>query len=341
MARRGEVPFVAIRVGRSNDPRETLSIARELKCSRATALGYVALWEELILEVGDAVSGRLPKGYSATHVAAKLDFDGPPRRIVEVLKSAGLLAQQRTTLLHPYWRQSVTGQYAKDRADQREYWRGLKAKQRAEHGRPGDVPGTSPGIPETSHETADIKAERNGITGASPPPSPPPGGGLAGASRWDWLRQHHRRPMNPRGCMVYLAALSPDEWALVQWLTALPPGGGPYKLSRKKRVLELDTHALLSKQAFLQLLPEWREKLRRDQQPERRAVPRVAPVDDGAELERRRASAVAFVLAQLGDAELSEAAKEKARARFIAAHPDIPPPWDAPAGPLSDAGVTH
>lgn len=328
-SRRGEVPFVAIRVGRSQDPREVLGLARELKVSRATALGFVALWEEMILEVGDAITGRL-KGYSANHIAAKLDFSGPPRRLLDALKTAGLLASHRGVFVHPYWRQSVTGQYASDRAELRESWR-LKKQAQRDAGQPGDVPAMSPGRlgdnGGTSQGTADIDRLTNGNGAQTPPLAPPRAGGDPGASRWEWLLAHHKRPMDAPRCTSYLSSLSDEDWALVQWVTELPPGGGPLKLSRKKRVLAMDTHALLAKQAFLQLRPEWVEKLRRDRAPERRSTPRppAPPAEDEAAVRATRA--VAFVLAQLADPDLTDADKEQAKARFRTAHPEAPPPW--------------
>jgi len=332
MARRGEVPFVAIRVGRSNDPRETLAIARELKCSRATALGYVALWEELILEVGDAVTGRLPKGYAAQHIAAKLDFPGPPRRIVDVLKGAGLLGTHKTILLHPYWRSSTTGEYARDRAEQREYWRKRKAADRAAKER-GDVSEMSNGHPvdvlETSHGTADIKKERNGMTAGQPPQPPAEGGGRLGASRWQTLSQIHPSPGNRRACTRYLELMSEDDWALCQWvLTPSEAGGAPNSL-KKKRALRLDAHKFLATEAFGRFLPEWTAKRRAGDRPANGAGrPAVAPpVDLEAERAARASAALKFVLEQLEDDDLSEAEKASARARFAKAHPDIPPPW--------------
>ena len=70
--RRGEVPFVAIRVGRSHDAKEVLGLAAELKIQRATALGFVALWEEFLLEVGDNLTGRV-SGYKPHHLAANFN----------------------------------------------------------------------------------------------------------------------------------------------------------------------------------------------------------------------------------------------------------------------------
>lgn len=340
--RRGEVQFVAVRVGRSNDPRECLGLAAALKCSRATALGYVVLWEELILEVGDAEAGRV-KGYAAKHIAAKLGYEGSPAKLVDALKEAGLLSTHKGTFVHPYWRESVTGHYVREKARRREFERLKKQEQRdlvpgtspgTTMGRPHAVPGTSLGNPDTN--------QGKDVPGTAPP-TPREDAGVVGAARWEWLKEHHNRPMNPRACIGYLGAMSEVDWALVQWLAPLTRGGAPRSLSRKKRVLGLDTHRLLSHQAYLQILPEWREKLRADQRP--------AEAANGAgnghaekhlqeradDVAARLASATLFVLAQLSDPELTDSKKEKIRERWRTQHPDAAPPWE----PLQEPAATH
>lgn len=333
MSRRGEVQFVAIRVGRSQDPRECLGLAHELKVEVPTALGYLALWEEMVLELGDARTGRLPKGYTAVHIAAKLHWPGRPHRLIEALKRAGVLATHKTVFLHPYWRTSTTGSYALERARLREFWRDKKARQRAEdvQGDGGNVPEMSPG---TSLGTADIDQVTESRNGS--PPAPPEGGQGQGAARWEWLREHHRNPSGARACIKYLDALPDEEWLLVQWLAGLPKGGGGYIALSKKRVLELDTHQLLAKQAYLRILPDWRAKLRRDREGDRRAVPRPVDVEKErsareADNAQRTAQAAAFVLAQLADADVSEREKERIRERWRVAHPDAPAPWESPS----------
>lgn len=125
----------------------------------------------------------------------------------------------------------------------------------------------------------------------------------------------------------------------MQWLTGLPPGGGPYKLSRKKRVLELDTYSLLSKQHFLQLRPEWVAKLRQDKAPPRPTPVIVAKAAEIAaeESARHQAAGAAFLLEQLADPSLSEKDKAAARARWTKAHPEGPAPWEAASEPLQNA----
>jgi hypothetical protein len=319
--RRGEVPFVAIRVGRSMDPLEVLGPARELKISRALALGYLALWEEMILELGDAINGRLPKKYGAAQIAAKLDFPGRPRAIVEALRRAGVLGTYKGVFMHAYWRQSVTGQYASERAEQREHWRQKKADQRA-----GDVSESLRDNGGTSLGTADIKKESNGVNGAPPPPAPPQAGGSLGASRWKWVEENHKRPANSQACIKLLGTLSADHWALFQWSVGLPARGGPLSMSRKKRVLGLDSHRFLLSEAYLQLLPEWRAKLAHDAAPPKARPPAAAAAAD-AELARLKASEK-YVLAHLADPELTDDKRSNIKTKWAHAHPHVIPPWE-------------
>lgn len=326
-SRRGEVPFVAIRVGRSNDPREVLGLAQELKIPRALALGYVAIWEEMILELGDALTGRLPSGYTAAHVAAKLGFTGKPARLIAALKAAGVLGTHRGVFLHSYWRASITGQYAIEKAQLREEWREKKRQQRA-----GDVPELSQGhggdVPPVSSGKTDINQFTE--SGAPPPQPPARGGGSLGATRWEWLKDHHERPSNSRACIKYLEVMTDEDWALLQWVLTPAEAGGPYKLSRKKRVLGLDTHRFLANEAYLQLRPEWRAKLAHDAKPKRppTALAAVPREDPKAEAAKRAAAAAAFIVELLADDGLEPAEKEAAKARWVASHPDVPPPWE-------------
>lgn len=337
-ARRGEVPFVAVRVGRSNDPREVLAFAAELRIPRPHALGLLVLWEEMILEVGDALTGRI-KGYTAVHIAAKLGWTGKPAKLIAALQATGILKSHRGTFFHPWWRESITGQYANTRAELREHDAERKRRQRALERGEGGAQGekeivTSGGRPaDTGGRHADL--DRNPDINQSrdvrrtPPQPPANAGGGEGASRWEWLLENHQRPTNPRGCVPYLERLTDEEWSLLQWVTLLPPGGGAYKLSRKKRVLGLDTYQILSRAAYLQLRREWQEKLRADQRPKESGPVKLAPArDEAADNAARAAAAAAFVLAQLADPDLSEPAKEKAKSRFRTNHPDAVPPWE-------------
>lgn len=339
--RRGEVPFVAIRVGRGQDPREVLGLADDLKVARATALGYVALFEEFILEVGDAMSGRVV-GYGVKHLAVKLGWTGSARQLADGLKEAGLLRLQgRNTLIHPYWRETITGQYARQRAEQREADR-LRKRRARNRGAPGeDVSGdvtrtsggqdaASGGVAADSVRNPDINQPTNGAhgaTGAEPPPGPPGTGGSLGAARWGWMRENHRRPANSRACVRYLDVMTAENWALCQWVVALPARGLPNSLSRKKRVLGLDSHKFLATEAYLQFLPEWREKQRLDSAPP--PSKRTSNVERVSDEDQRFISAVAYVLAQLADTDLMEPQKEEIRLRWRERWPGRSAPWEA------------
>jgi len=154
-----------------------------------------------------------------------------------------------------------------------------------------------------------------------------------GFARWEWVRENHKSPTNPDACIKLLGSMSDDEWPLFQWVCTPPDRGGPRSISRKKRVLEADSYQILAKGAYLKFLPEWRAKLREDERPKNGAAkPRHAPKDDPAGLAQRRyASALPFVLAQLED-EKSEKKREEIRARFAALHPNMPLPWDEGGG---------
>ena len=333
--RRGEVPFVAVRVGRSNDPREVLGLARDLRVSRAQALGFVVLWEELILEVGDARTGRV-RGYAADHIAGKLGWEGQPKKLIAALARAGLIASQRGVWFHPYWRQSITGQYAITKADFREQDRKRKADYRKgskeDAGTSEDVPRTSTGRPEDIHARADINRSINGTNGASGPPLPPASGGSRGASRWEWMRTHHKRPANSAACTRYLELVTDADWEVCQWVVGFQKGGAPSTSRGKKRVLGLDSHKFLATEAYLQYLPEWREKLR----PQPAAPAAAALVESNvakvaADDEARLKASIEFILTALGDPELPADEKAKLRDRWRRGHPATPPPWEAAA----------
>jgi hypothetical protein len=352
MNRRGEVPFVAIPVGQSNDPREVLGLARELKISRATALGYVALWQEMILERGDAMTGTL-KGYSPMHVAEKLGYEGSPKKLLEAMKRAGWVTSHRGTFKFPGWKQSATGEYAKNRAERREWERWRKAEQRRKQREaelagdggqnnvqdvPGDVPGTTVGRP-TPVPWEGVHKERKESVGQPPQPPAERGEGR-GYARWRWVLENHQRPTNPEPCVKLLDAMPDEDWPLFQWVSLAPEAGGPRSSSRKKRVLELDSHQILVKRAYLQFRREWDAKLREAERPKggtsRPAAPKADPAAAGA---ARAASALTFVLAQLAD-ETSEAKKAAIQARFAKLHPDVPVPWAPEVGGLPAAEST-
>lgn len=336
MSQRGETAFVAMRVGRIHDPREVIGLARELKCRPIEALAYVLLWEEFILEVGDALTGRV-RGYTADHIAAKLTFRGRPAKLVEAMEHAGILAHHRTTFFHPYWLETPTGQYALQRAERREYDREKKRRQRLERearegapeangngggggaysqefvspGNPQGHGGDSPWGPRGSLE---INQSSKGSGGASRPPNPPPSGGGLGSARWEWMKENHKRLRNPRVCMRYLDAMTDEDWRLCQWVVTEAGRPGVSSLSQKKRVLKMNTHKFLSEAAYLEYRPEWLAS----QVP--REVTSLVKEIEITDRERKEA-ARAFIVAQMSDPDLTEAQKERARGLWLAAHP--------------------
>lgn len=328
--RRGEVAFVAMRVGRSQDPREVLGLAKDLGIENALAYAYVALWEEFILEVGDALTGRV-RGYQAVHIAAKLTWRGTPRRLIEAMKRAGILKVQRGTFLHPYWLETITGDYARARADRRERDRLRKARQRAaseggaaeeeenvSHGTSADVPpevrGTGVDVPPVSHGNPYIKKERNGGNGASRPPGPPPGGGSKASGRWEWMLQHHPRPRNPQACAPYLEAMSDEHWAQCQWVIRDARREGGPSLSQKKRVFKMDSHRFLAVAAYLEFSQEWAKKLL-----PREVVSLAAEIEDTEQ--RRAKEAREYIRAVRADESLAETKKKELIAAWLRAHP--------------------
>ncbi|HKQ96957.1 MAG TPA: hypothetical protein VJV75_03700 [Candidatus Polarisedimenticolia bacterium] len=325
--RRGEVNFVASRVGRSTDPRECLGLAKQLRCSRATALGYLILWEEFVLEAG--TRGRV-HGYSASHIAAKLDYDGRPNKLIDALRVAGVLKRHRGTYLHAYWSESITGSYAEERIRLREYERDRKRTQRANEaaartaeaaGVKNGVPGMSQGHNGTSRgtngtvpATADID---QGSSSGGIPPSPPLSGGGLGSERWAWILDHHPTPINPRPCVRYLDVMTTEDWELCKWVVEGFGQPGWLDSSRKKRTRRLNSHKFLASAAYLQFRKEWSKKLQ-DQ-----SVASV--VAELADAERQGIdSARRFVELQLADPTLSDAEKDRARRRWATLYPDHP-----------------
>lgn len=331
--RRGEVPFVASPVGRETDALEVLGLAHALKVRVPEALGLVTLWESLILRVGDAQTGKLPHDYEAQHIAVSLQWYGSPAKLVTAMKAAGVLRRQRRTWFHPYWRKTITGQYAADRAFLRQKWRDKKRTQR--QGQGGDVPGDWGGqagdVPSSSSEKMHINQSINGNGGASPPvpsPSPPGAGGSLGETRWNWMLQNHERPVNQPACVRLLGLMSDEEWADLLYALSSAGKASASKSRGKKRALRLDSHKFLLTTQYLQ----WRrERVAKLAQPEDAGEPSTAAPPDtvtgpsSPEDSARRA--VEFILAQLADPELTEEERALARARWRKLHPDNPEPW--------------
>ncbi len=339
-ARRGEVPFVAVPVGYSNNVPETRRLARLLKCSRATALGYLIMWHELFLTEGDAKKGTLT-GFTAEDIAEQLDFPGSrPRKLLDSLRAIGVAGTHRKTIKFPGWLNTITGEYAARKVEDREWERERKAAYRAARqaqlealmmGRPSDVPGTNVGRP-TLVPWEGGQKERNESPG-QPPQPPATRGESKGASRWRWVFDHHHSPVNPEGCARILEGVDDELWPMVQWLLDGHGPPPPRSSSRKFRLLQGTSYQILAKGAYLKFRPEWQEKLRQDARPKNgtHKAPAIAVVDEAAERSAALAQAVTFVMAELADPDASEAQKEKARGKFRRAWPDVPPPWEAPS----------
>lgn len=345
-ARRGEVPFVAVPVGHADDEKEILGLAADLKIHRAQALGYWVMWKELMLRRGDARRGVL-KDFEAAHIAARLGHSNIPK-LLAALKRAGLLATQRKTFRDPTWSESITGQYAMRKAEDRETWARQKAAQRA--AAQASVLGsngadvhpmstwTDGGRP--PHVQVENGQKERKESGGHLPPTPPQGGGELASRRWDWLLAHHKRPSNPKGCMRILAEISEDDWRMIQWAwSPAAEGGGLISLS-KKRIMRRTSYEFLRNGAFVEIRPQWVEKLRGEQRP--KAAPQAAARRRAAEegdAASRKHDAGVFLLQQLRD-EPDEAKREALKRRWIAAHGG-PGPWEAEGEGLQSSPPTN
>ena len=345
MSRRGEVPFVAVPVGRSQNVKEILGLAAELKIPRAQALGYRVLFEELILSDGDARTGTV-KGYTVAHLVTHLGHKGDGRKLVEALKRAGWFAMHRNTFKLVDWADSITGQYAARKAEDRETWRRQKQAQKAAAaaaalGSNGvdvhlDSTWNGGGRPPV-FQVENGQKERKDST-PDHPPAPALRAGELASRRWEWLLSNHKRPTNPDGCRRILGAMSAEDWAMIQWaLTPGSKGGGLLSLS-KKRIGRKTAYDFLRNGAYLEIRPEYLEKLRAEQRPaatpETRERQRRSEADEVA---ARKAGAVAFVLAQLKDDTITEAKKEAIKRKWLETHGG-PGPWESGAAEgLQDA----
>lgn len=330
MSQRGETGFVAMRVGRLGDPREVEGLADDLKVRPVEALAYVLLWEEFILQVGDALTGRV-KGYRAKDIARKLTHTGPVEKLIRAMETAGILKRQRSTFFHPYWQETITGHYALQRAQRRETDREKKRRQREQArleaeadargetfvpdvspGTAGGHPGDSPHGPEGSLETKE--ESKKGTAGSGRPPSPPRDAGGVGFARWKRVRDLHPRPMNPTTCILLLEAMTDEDWALCLWVLENRDRERLASISRKKRAFALDSCEFLRKQAFLQFRHEYTRKL---------AAPKETdPTTAAAELEQQREDGRRRAIRDvLEDPDCPEPEKERKRAIYLRAHP--------------------
>lgn len=319
MARRGEANFVAVRIGFWNDPHIQV-MAQQLRVSLNEAGGYVLRWEELVLAVGDAQTGRV-KGYTPQYLALAVGWKGRPEKLIEGLKTVGVLASHRGTFTHPFWAETRTGEYAIRRAleaDRVAKWR------RGEGPAPGEAgvqsaDGTGSVRVQNADGTSNSGIKEGREYAYAHPPAPPQEGGGVGLTRWEWLLENHDRPRNKGACVKYLEAMPEDEWSLVQFAVTLRKKPGGANIGRRKRAWLLTSDDFLRKGAYLEFRREWQEKLRGPKAPANGKQPEVVDLISNSDK---------FILAQLADPELSDAEKERIRSGWKAKHPNEAPPWE-------------
>jgi hypothetical protein len=126
--------------------------------------------------------------------------------------------------------------------------------------------------------------------------------------------------------------MAEEDWPMIQWLAELDPAALPRSLSRKKRVLALDTYKFLTNGTYLQFRPQWREKLRQETTPKNGSETRAKARAADTELEQqRKAGAMRFLLELLANPGEPEAKKERFRRQWLAENPGVRPPWEAEA----------
>jgi hypothetical protein len=331
--RRGEANFVALRLGFWHDPRLVLGLARDLKIPRGLAGAYVAQWEEFVLEVGDARTGRV-KGYSAEHIAAVLDFPGRPARLVDALKKTGVLSIQRGTFVHPFWLETRTGQYALKRCKDAERQRPIDATLSTET--PRSNRGDSADDPTSFHGRSDSKEGRDS---AESPPTPLAGGVACGRERWAELLKIAPRPQNPRECIPLLERLSAEDWELVQFVYALRLNPPP-NIGVRKRAWTAGTDRFLKNELFLNFRQEWVQKLEAEKAPKKTEDQIAAEVAE-AEAKRLRLEKLEehrrdkkrqemrlYLVQEVTDPDKPERVKEAARKKWQSEFPSEAPPWE-------------
>jgi len=228
MARRGVGNFVAARVGLVHDPK-TLGIARALRISRLEAAMTILLWEEFILEHGEvARRGRnkgqgIVRGYSASEVAEGLLWprERRARLVLDALRAAKMMRCRRGSFVHPYWAETITGEYQLRREEQLEADRARQRRRRS-GGQPADVTRTSARHPpDVRSGSGDQSTKASGGRAAGPPQGAPRRGAADRASRWEWFETTYPIGVeDPEGCARALAALPDRDWEHLQF--ALP-----------------------------------------------------------------------------------------------------------------------
>jgi hypothetical protein len=336
--------FVAIESGLEDDPK-LLSLAKVLGVRREVAFWYVYRWRVLIVQQGMHLTGSLPKKYTAQDIAAFVEFRGVPHRLINAMKTAGFLGCKSGGFFYPGWKDTVTGDFAADREDDRLRKRREREERR---GRPPVVLDRAPDVPGTSTDASLDRArmsdgnpeERNETSEVGSPPGPPRSGGSSLADeRWEWLFLNAPTPQNPAHCKKLLAAMPESEWALV--VRAYGRGlEGSSSLSKKERrdlrVLNWATDKFLREQAYLRFAVIDR--------PRKRPPPALDPsthVTAADQLKQRLASSDDFVMELLRDPEQSDRAKAEAKRRWWAVpeNADRSAPWEKHGNRASQNGV--
>ncbi|HXD98236.1 MAG TPA: hypothetical protein VN646_16930 [Candidatus Acidoferrum sp.] len=266
--------------------------------------------------------GRLPKEWDAEALAAKARYPGSARAFVVALQSAKLLTRKHGRYALPDWSSHPAGRYSEKKEHDRRRQE-LKRKRELEEARRGEKSaGTSPVTSNGRHADESVTSEsKAGRTSPDGPPDAPPGGGAEGKARWDWLRQHAERPRNGPICVRYLAAMSADDWALVQWVQLRRKRQPPIH-TRKKRVWGLATDKFLREQAYLEFSPEFRAELKKVAEGVAAAANGAAPPVE------KPHDPDSFTLAVLADPDVDEAAKAREKERWIKQNKGRTPPWE-------------
>jgi hypothetical protein len=304
--------FVAVEDGLEEDPKLG-TLQRILKVERPTAFWYVVRLRRLILHHGNHLTGALPKRFSDDDIASFLEFSGRPRKLVDALKRQGFLGRRSGRgYAYPDWLGTITGRYASQRESDRLY----HEKQRVERRRSGDVGRQSDDASADSRATSsDIPGSRNKERNPAGPPVPPPEGGQAlGATRWDWLMNNAPTPQNREVCVRYLAAMSADDWALMQFAYETKKRGTPGIGVRNARTLAWPTDTFIRKTAYLRFSSHWRAFKNASNDPAKAEAKKASEREPTHE--EKQASAWAFLQAFLADPDWPEREKDKRKAHF-------------------------
>jgi hypothetical protein len=278
------------------------------------------------------LTGSLPKKYTAQDLASFVDFRGTPRRLINAMNEAGFLSYKKGRgFYYPEWKDTVTGDFAAQKEDQRL----RKVKERAERKKgPPLVSGQAPDVLGTSRDASldqprasdGHPEERNQGSISDRPPEPPHAGGDLADARWEWLSQHAPTPQNRDGCKKLLAVMSESDWVLVTRAYSLAFEGASIS-PKDLRVLKWPTDRFLRQQAYLRFGVS--DRPRRRARSGSLAAPPLSPAD---ELKQRLLHIDSFVTDLLGDPDQSESAKADAKRRWEESpeNADRTPPWSAP-----------